>query len=242
MILTQPEIDRIVIPCNWCLIKLPQPYSDALHNHVKYQLTKDVNINIDSSFDPAVHAPRCGILIKNPKSLVYEKGHRDTMGWKCSIDTKEGDFVYFDYLACLTALGKLANPALPGEHPTWIRCENDLYVLLRYDALVLAMREATGEVIPLNGQVVLEPCTKEIESTLIIPDHLKKVVDHLKCKVVFVGKANEEYLDDVIDADGLSKDDAVIIKNYMIRMENSLKKLFNRDLVYVQQKNILAVL
>jgi co-chaperonin GroES (HSP10) len=259
MKLTKQEIESMEIPCNMVLIKLPSVYSDMLHNHYEYQLTKDVNIKVDTSFDPARHAPRFGLLVKSPKKLLYDKDRPSTMGWKCSVDTKEGDMVWFDYLACLTALGKLANPALPGEHPTWFRCENDIYIIIRYEALLFASRKVTdrshpayehapskdavfSEIICLNGQVIMRPIFKDMETQLIVPDHLKRKEEHLKCEVVFIGKANEEYLDGTIDSDGLEEGDVVVIKNYKITIDNSLGNLLEPGLVYVQQRHVSAIL
>lgn len=252
MILTRHEIDNIIIPANLCLIQLPQGYSKLLNTYHDYALTKDINIRVDTSFDPATHAPRWGTLIRNPKYLVYEKGNNDTIQWDCDIDTKEGDIVFFDYLACLVALGKLANPALPGENPTWLRCENDIYILIRYDALIFSFRESEsggvvlmekkGDIICLNGHVILRTQKEQVNTNLILPDYIKRKESKLKHEVVFVGKANREYLDGTLDSDGINPGDKVVIKNYKIRLENSLVNVLSPDLVFVQQKHIFAIL
>jgi hypothetical protein len=213
------------------------------------------NLKIDFSFDPAKHAPRNGTLVRNPKQLIYQKGNQDSMMWDCDIDTKEGDFVFFDYLACLVALGKLAHPISRGELPSWFRVDRELYVVIRYDALVFAFRETgshvgadvefngePGEIICLNGQVIMRPRINKIDSALILPENVKTKEDKVVCDVVFVGNPNREYLDGNKDCASVVKDDRVIIKNFMIRVENNLSNLLSPGLVYVQQKNIWAKL
>jgi hypothetical protein len=204
MKLTKQEIDSMEIPCNMVLIKLPSCYSDMLHSHYEYQLTKDINIKVDTSFDPARHAPRFGLLIKSPKKLLYDKDRPSTMGWRCSVDTKDGDMVWFDYLACLTALGKLANPALPGEHPTWFRCENEIYILIRYEALLFCSRVADkshpayehapskdavfSEIICLNGQVIMRPIFRDMETHTPGPSEAQRGTPKVRNRICGQGK------------------------------------------------------
>lgn len=238
---------------NLCLIKLPQEYSDMLHSWQEYQLTEDVNIKIDTSFDPAKHAPTSGELVRNPAYLVYEKGNGDTIQWDTDIETLPGDTVWFDYLACLTALGKLAHPITTGETPAWFRVENDLYIALRYDALIFAFRPdsenptveffgQTGRIICLNGNVVFNPIVSKVKSTLILPDHVKNKEENLMCDVVFCGSGNREYLDGTKDPNGIEPGDRVILKKgFKVRLENRLDRMLAPGLFYLQKKYVWAV-
>lgn len=239
MILTQQEIDKARIPWNYCLIKLPQSYSVMLHNHYEHQLG-NTKIVIDTSFDPATHAPRWGMIVKNPENLLYKKLERESCGWETTIETVEGDLVYFDYWSCLQALGKLANPSLPGESPKWFKVGDDLYVLIRYDALVMTVRD--DKVICLNGNVVLRPYIVEKKSDLILPAHMKHKEEKLIGEVLYVGKHNTAYLDGCRDANDIQVGDICVIKNYKLRLENMLANQFEKNLFFVQLKHIWMVL
>ena len=158
--------------------------------------------------------------------------------------------VWFDYLAGLTSLGKLANPILEGDVPKWFKVDDDIYILIRYEALIFAFREnkdgdvgffgTTGNIICLNGNVIMQPIVRERKSNLILPDNLKRKESNLECTVVYVGKANEEYLDGTQDSNWMQPGDNVVLKNYKIRLENDLANELAPGLVFMQQKYVWA--
>ena len=239
MKLTANEIHSAKVPWNYCLIKLPQSYLTMLHNHYEYK-AGNTSIMIDTSFDPATYAPRWGMVVKNPENLLYKRGVAESMGWKTKVETIPGDLVYFDYFSCLQALGKLANPSLAGENPHWYQSDNDLYVLIRYDSLIMAVRE--DRVVCLNGNVVLRPSVKHIKTRLLLPKFLQKKEEELVGEVVYSGTPNEEYLDGVRDAKGIATGDTCVIKKLKLRLENTIDSTQEKGLYFVQLKNIWLIL
>lgn len=255
MILTKEQLEKIVVPFNMVVVRLPQAYGDMLHSWYSHQMKDEDKtvIKIDTSFDPAMHAPRWGEVYRSPRELVYERDDPASMGWKTEVDIKDGDVVFFDYLSCLTALGKLANPGLSGETPSWIRVDNELYIVMRYDALIFAFREdldnpsvglfgTKGNIICLNGNMIIRPVFNEVKSSLIIPEHLKREENRLVCDVVYAGRPNSEYLDGVIETDEVQPGHRVVLKNFKLRIENSLANILSPDLAYVQRKSVWAII
>lgn len=244
------NINGIVIPQNHVLVKLPNSYKKMVYNEVKIG-----SFDVNTSYELAMHTPRYGELIVNPEKLYLGIGG---MSWETTIETQVGDTVWFNYLVCLMALGRLANPVSKSDDESYFVCGDDLYVFLPYESLVVARRKHTfktivtkthtGGVDPyeenicLNGYCIGEPVVEK-QSEILIAN--KKPTG--KVKITHVGVPVENYLgDEFIPSCDVKVGDVVMVKkagNKMLaeKLENGMVNKFDeRELVFFQNKQILC--
>lgn len=132
-----------------------------------------LKLYIDTQSLPELHINCWGKVAKNPMGLYYKNMTQGTLNWDTECETEIGDHVLYDFVAAAQALGKLYDKNFECDDTKYLFCEDELYIVLRYDSLFLAKRN--DEMIMLNGYVLVTPVEEEIKSSLVlIPEHIKK--------------------------------------------------------------------
>jgi hypothetical protein len=174
---------------------------------------------IEHKVAPEMHAPTRGTIANICKELDFYN-----MPWLTSIEARIGDEVISSYESILYCFND------GDSSRTFIDENNDKYFLLDYSDLFISIRN--DEVIPLNGYVICEPVEETVQSTLFIPDQLKRFKSDKFGKVVHIGSVNKEYYitngnkdirHDLKDASEVSIGDIVIFdKNCDLPLEYDL--------------------
>jgi hypothetical protein len=221
------SLENVKIPQNHVIVKLPDTYKMMLNNEVSIR-----GISIKTHFEPATHAPRYGTVAVVPEKLVFGVGG---MGWKTDMEVQAGDTVWFNYLICLMALGKLLNPHYTNPEKNYIIVGEDIYVILPYEGLIVAKRG--GDVICLNSYVIGEQ-QYEAQSNIIITEPKKTGW----VKVLHFGNPVTEYFNDSVETEDISVNDIVLInKKLAEKLENGLTNTFDkRELIFFQRRQIYA--
>jgi co-chaperonin GroES (HSP10) len=239
-----PDKDKIFIPANNVMIRLDISYKDLLNNRRKIALGS-VSVFLNTSYQPVDHCPRTGVIYKLPNELIYdEQNPSNGLPWKTDNELQEGDRVWFVYLPAKMALGGLIDESLGGTG-RWFRDKNDesvVYILMRYDSLVLAKRD--DKYFCVNGNIILEPVKYQMVSKvgLKLPEYEK-----MDCIVRCIGKPNKAYVDNSVEAEDISVGDTVIIRKWKIRLDDQIITSIGKDLntnskslIYLQRKMIYA--
>lgn len=132
-------IENLRISENNVLVKLPDTYRMMLNNEIDIR-----GISIITKYEPSYYAPRYGTVAVIPNRLKFGIGG---MSWKTDIEIQVGDTVWFNYLVCLMALGRLLNPVYRSDETRYYTCGEDIYVLLPYESLIVAKREIHGDIV-----------------------------------------------------------------------------------------------
>lgn len=235
MQITQDELDRIVIPYNYVLLRLPQTYDDLRHYQYEKDLggDKSIKVKTDTNFGgSAFDTPRIGMVVKNPESLFFwipsdreyfahrdpspeeSRNIRNSLPHKTEIETQVGDIVICDYMGIKLALGKLIHRDHNTDDQDYYRVGETVYVRVRYDNLLVAMRG--GHIYCLNGSVIASKVRKEIETGMEIPDFC--IVDDPQNPGEFITKPNEDIyeknLKEVVYCGSCNTD---YIDNYLVK-------------------------
>ena len=182
-------------------------------------------IIIDVSFEdgPQRHLVSHGVITKNPISISSIGVEPWQMPWETTIETQEGDMVWFNYMQTLLSFKK-------GNY--YKGPNGELYILVKYSELSVAKRG--DEVIPLNGYCLLEPIGSSLNNRaesigLVLPEAAKGQVDNRKAVVAYVGTPNKRYLNSIYkDAKGLKIGDEVLMdKNCTVPLEASEHATFD---------------
>jgi co-chaperonin GroES (HSP10) len=216
---------NMIIPANYVCVKLDVPYSQLSKNEVRVR-----NIDIKTDYEVAFWTPRTGVIVQTPEHLLFGEG-QDYMLHKTEMELKAGQRVWFEYFDCLIALGNMINPGAP-DFRRWYREGDDMYVLIRYDSIVVA--EGENGYYTVNGYVVMMPLVKKYTGKIIIEDK-----EDLECEVVCSGSPIEEYFDGAIGCK-VDVGDTVLIRNFKLKLENDIINLFGKGCIYLQDRNILA--
>jgi hypothetical protein len=151
-----------------------------LNNHVLIRLDKHFDKILDSKGNPFLHlvthwesfmhVETSGTVIQTCKELTKNFLYGTT------VEIKEGDRCIFHYLAILRDRDgtKIVHNKMIGED-----------YIIKYDDIFAVIRD--GEVIPVNGFVILEGEPEEFKTNLIIPDYLKKKRSKVICTIKYLG-------------------------------------------------------
>ena len=148
--LSRQELENFIPLANHVLLR---QHSD--NTMVKFNKSY---LKIDPSWKPEFHVDRVYTVVKVPERLIFGKSV-NSMGWKCDMDLQVGDRVWVSYLQAL-------NPTLK------IVCEQDMYILLNYHWIYLAVRRWNPESHRLH---FLIPSTF-IQSNITLSDTLSEVI------------------------------------------------------------------
>jgi hypothetical protein len=254
---TREEFNRIRPMRNKILIKMLKNSKQKDQGFDSVKMIQgpdgDIKIELDNTFDPTWMLAIRGVVVKNPPYLYFnDVSNMDgSLLWDTDIETQVGDTVYVDYISIQKAFGISNQP----EVGNYFSCEEDVYVLLDYSMLYIALRE--GDIFPLNGWVVGKPTKESIETSLIVPDSVKSKSHDYKFHVMYTGTPNRAYkhmtakaiakrgvnADTVYDFKHPIKGKDVLfkIKNNTIALENDVNPTLEPGLRVGQRRYITAV-
>jgi len=225
------------------------------HENNVIRFGKSCSLTIDPSLDPAKHVPVYGTVVSVPDKLLYAKDKYrnflplNAMEWKTDVEIKEGDTVYFIYLAMIVSMGSRIQDRLDIHEQTKMFLEFDddpgaIYVFLLYSDLYFAIRGQ--EVVMLNGYVMVEHIQKELHDIpyLAHTEEEEFLKDKRIGKVVYVGSAcSEHFGSKKVDALDVQEGAVIIFRRFAdIYFESSMHSTFRDGANYycIQRKNILA--
>lgn len=240
MKITRDELERLKVTTNNVLVK-----PDILGNDTL--ITKGgLKLFLDNTFNPELHIAVTGTIIKNPPKLFFKHNDENSMGWKTTIETNEGDKVMYTYISAAQALGKLYNRMEEHEVPKYFFCDDELYIFLKYEDLIL-IREGDEVKKMLNGLILVSPVEEEeVKSQLLkLPDWIRKKKSNRYGIVECVGSRIEEYYgyENSADVYDLEKGDYVVIDPcWNIQIEYELHQQLPKNYYKIHRKNISAVI
>lgn len=228
-------IENLRISENNVLIKLPDTYRMMLNNEIDIR-----GISIITKYEPSYYAPRYGTVAVIPNRLKFGIGG---MSWKTDIEIQVGDTVWFNYLVCLMALGRLLNPVYRSDETRYYTCGEDIYVLLPYESLIVAKREVskfpTGytETICLNSYVIGKQIKRKVSDKLIVNDEKTGWV-----KLLHVGNPVTEYFTETVEIEDVEAGDTVLInKKLAEKLENGMTNHFSQgEVLFFQRRQIFG--
>jgi len=209
----------------------------------KIRTKSGVELYVDTTIEKEKHVTRTGEVIAVPKSL--HKKLTDSMPWETDIELQVGDKVVMHYLAVINCIAKTK------KH--MIREGNDLYIFIDYKNIFMVERD--GNIIPVNGYVLVEPeedpaWIEKIERfkkiNIEIPDLRKSSNKNVVFgRIVYIGSKNRRYQEEYKSDEGYNFEvgDVVIMKRirnvpmeyaYHTRTDNG------KTLYRVQRHDILA--
>jgi len=174
------------------------------------------NLYLDTSFEVEKHIMTRGEVV-DFGPLLYKRGHPDSLSDDVDMEIEKGDEVIFHYNTIIVALKNQAYMEVDGEK----------LFIVRYDRLFAAIRD--GEVIPLNGNVFVEPEIKvydEYLPGLFRPDITKEEISCTRGVVRYKGCLVRQYAMDVpADEDDVEVGDKVLFhRNDSIPLEYEMHR------------------
>jgi hypothetical protein len=227
------SIENLRISENNVLVKLPDTYRMMLNNEIDIR-----GISIITKYEPSYYAPRYGTVAVIPNRLKFGIGG---MSWKTDIEIQVGDTVWFNYLVCLMALGRLLNPVYRSDETRYYTCGEDIYVLLPYESLIVAKREVSEfptdytETICLNSYVIGKQIKRKVSDKLIVNDEKTGWV-----KLLHVGNPVTEYFTETVEIEDVEVGDTVLINKLLAeKLENGMVNHFcDEEVLFFQRRQI----
>lgn len=165
---------------NFVLIK-PERYKD----HVV--TPNGTKIYLVPRWEKERRYPTTGVVMDVPESLYYDPDPDNFTGAAYDVDMElqKGDVVIFNYKAVPYSL------EIQGQDPSL----SSGGVFIRYDSIYAAVRE--GVIIPVNGYVIVEAHTEQLDFTapewLELPEIMKKNKSKTRGKVLYTGSPVRGY-------------------------------------------------
>jgi hypothetical protein len=143
----------------------------------KITLSTGASLYFDARFEEQKAAPQSGVVLVVPQKLRFSMVPGEpSVRYKTDMELEVGDRVIFNFNA-LDAAKK--ERMLFGDG-----------FLVRYDQIYVAIRN--GEVICLNGGVIVEPQTEEIKAKIIVPEYIKRKKSKGFGRVLYASKRPHE--------------------------------------------------
>jgi hypothetical protein len=190
---------------------------------------------LDIRFEEYLNAKTAGEVVAVPDSLRFDPKGSVTLDWDTDMELQVGDTVVFNYLAVREAMN------------TGVFLEDGV-VLIPYDKIYTALR--AGEVVCINGFILVEPEDEVVETFMEIPDNAILKSKQLG-KVVYAGKPNRGYRIDVLLNGHTAPDDPVNVGDRVVFNWNDaipiqpnaeLRGEITRGLLYrMQHKDVHAL-
>ena len=216
---------RLVPNTNLLLVRVPTNEGRTTEGGIIVGFNDDVQYAEGSGSHMADMAEVHGTVVKAPDKLYYSKDDAYSMSWKTRMAVKEGDEVWFNFIA--------------STHSTGFKIDGEMYLFIPYADCLVAKRGE--EVIPLNGYVLLSEMNKEEVSKVLYLAETDKV-DLQRGTVRFVGEPNAEYRVDTFSDDiDIQEGDVVQIKAGFTPFRLERQKYFSdfgEMLLVVQRRNI----
>jgi co-chaperonin GroES (HSP10) len=226
---------------NRVLVKINQRFTDIV------QLAPNVDIKIDTSFEPEKHTITYGTVVAVPDTLTYGPlAHH--MPWETICEVNIGDKVYFTWDAIITAFGK-TNPGV-----VKVTGSSDIYIIMKYSQLTLKVVD--DEIIMLNGYCLIEELKvsdlpKELQdetlkSKILLPKFVERRKSIMFGKVLKTGRENTKYDNDrYSDSVSVQVGDLVVFEifaNVKVQSEIHNDLMGDKILYKIQRRHLIAVI
>jgi hypothetical protein len=237
--LTKEEFDRYDVhyPSNLCIVQMP-PEHDITISGIKINFNENVLYAEGEGSHVADCADVFGSVVRTVDRLYYKRNDtKYSMSWQTTVEIQRGDVVWFNHLI--------------SKNCCEILVDDTLYKVIPYEDLMVARRDGLSQdergeqIIPLNGNVILEEVYHKSISEF---DILPKEVDMFKGIVRFNGSDNTEYQSKgIADFKGLKEGDLVMLEknSYPFYLERSKwNSNFDDGKQYLccQKRHVIAVL
>lgn len=201
----------MTIPINFVLIKP----DEEMFEQVELGDT-GVKIKVDRTFETGVMATTSGVVMAVPERLYFNYSDMNkSLRYDTVMELEVGDRVICHYNAIKHGISQ--GMVIDGG------------VLIKYDGLFCRLREG-AQPHPLNGIVLAEPITEEINSSVIIPDTVDRK-SKIKSVVHYAGTPLKGYFDFPEESDGepVKKGDIIIhSKHDCIPIQYSIYQCFDK--------------
>lgn len=199
------------------------------------RLNDGKKLYLDIRFEEYLNARTAGEVVAVPQKLKFDPSLPTSLDWDTDMELQVGDVVVFNYLAVKSAI-EMGNVF------------GDGVVAISYDKIYTAIRN--GQVVCVNGFILVEPEQEHVASTLHLPDiamHKSKQIG----TVVYAGTPNRGYRVEKILAGHTAPDRAVSVGDRVVFNWNDaipiqpnaeLRGEITRGLLYrMQHKDVHAV-
>ena len=206
------------------------------NDNSKIRLEGGQIILLDTSFNINQHSSVVCEVVEVPSKLIFSETNQNSMHWKTEMELRKGDEVIIFYMAYQNAFTSDKRCFIfEGEEYFFVRYD-DIFVAKRhwtdtendvfwkanpsglekevmYRMNLVENNRKLSNVICLNGYILCQPLEKRIETTLIIPDYIKKQYDVKTMKAAYVGSPNREYLHNKVyyDDNSIEANDVIIV-------------------------------
>lgn len=190
---------------------------------------------LDIRFEEYLNAQTAGEVVGIPDRLIYNPKLDNCLDWETDMELQIGDTVIFNYLAVKNA-----------RHMMHIMEGN--IVCMPYDKIYTVIRN--GEVICVNGFILVAPEIESVETFLDIPEnalHKSKQIG----RVLYAGKPNRAYRMETLLTGSSGPDNAVepgdrVVFNWNdaipIQPNAELRGEIKREVIYrMQHKDVHAI-
>lgn len=232
--LSQEDIERLKPMPNMVLAKFD--FKGGLIDEIEINNGK-ASLYFDPSYEKQWNASPWCTVIKAPDRLFVSQKSRDrSLDWETDIEISVGDRILIEYYVVTNAL-KLADYEKGGAYIVG----DDLYILFRYDAIVLKMVGDT--VVPINGFVLATPTEEKIDTTLAVPDTAKKQSERV-FRITHVGRPVKRYINepDMHDTDEVRVGDLVRLRGKVAyQLERDIHRQLDQEYYKFQRKHIVGI-
>lgn len=207
---------------------------------------------LDTYFEPDKHWPTSGIVMGAPPQLRYEKiapGQVSSQALRFNgpLEVQKGDRVIFHYhdIKKASERNMFVRDETPGTIFSSTGITGKLFAI-RYDNIYLRIRE--DQINSVNGFMIVEPVTEEIQSVLAIPQWLRKKKSISMGIIRYTSSPLEEYRnfpDLGPDADDVQVGDTIVFEKFnSIPLQYSMHQIIDRGktLYRMQRRDIVCKL
>jgi hypothetical protein len=222
-------------PSNIVIVEMPPEHTIVTEAGLDIGFNPDVQYGSMDGTDTSAHIADCadifGTVVKQVDRLYFNrKDINHSMSWECDVETLVGDIVFFHPLI--------------SKNCSEILVEDTVYKVIPYEDIFVARRGGLqGEVICLNGNILMETILKPKLSNLDVSDPQE---DKFKGIVRYNGSNNRSYITKGQVDMTVNIGDTVILdkKSYPFYLERSkYNSNFDGDkqFIVIQKRYILAV-
>lgn len=225
--LTKKEIDGLHVVGPRVLIK-PNRKLDEIY------LTTGNTLYFDPTFNPEMHAPVTGTIMKVCKHAKAQ----EILGFTPVIEAQEGDNAIFGYIAASMSLDPRVERNIIDE-------DGQLYFWINYHDLIAVIRGEDR--FPVNHWHIVEPVSISPKTIVELPDHLKRKESLKIAKVLMAPKYRVEYATDRISHGEIANPGTYVLvdKHGIQNFEHDIHRSFmgrNKPLSIVAQRDIMAII
>ena len=235
------SLDAVKPMTNKVLVRILSRYTDEI-------TIGETSLKLDTTFEPEMHTTAKGTIVKVCDKLSFGK-EEYKMPWLTDIEVRQGDKVYFSWMAVNNAFER-DGVILLLDNDVREDGKIPMYIIVDYAQLTVAVRGR--DVIPLNGYCLVEPVAerdlpdevKSIHSSLIT-EHADSRTSPTWGKVYKTGSPNKAYIPDIFaDAEVSEGDYVTFQKNSDIPLQYDLHADFDgrRTFYKIQRRYMMAVI